>query len=95
MDKNKLDQGWDNDHKDCCFKALKEDKFKTGCASTDFGLDDKSDGKLQDYRVCILAKLRAKGTSLRQDQNLTCYFGWVLRYGLILGFFGALCTLAA
>lgn len=83
VDKQKIDQGWDEDHKICCEKALKDPKYKVGCSTANFGLDDKSDQKLQEYRICILGKLRAKGTSLRQDQNLTCYFARIYRFGIV------------
>lgn len=81
IDKNNLNSGWEEDHKLCCVKALSEAKYKNGCSTTDFGVDSKSDDKLQTYRMCILAKLRAKGTSLRQDSDLTCYFVNIYKFG--------------
>ena len=88
VDRAKIDQGWDNDHKACCFEILKDAKYKSGCSTSDFGTDSNSDGKLEKYRLCILGKLRAKGTILKEDVGLRCYNGYIYKLSIMLSFLG-------
>ena len=66
VNKNILNQGWTNDHRACCFKALNNTKYQTvNCNIDEFGYDStSSDTRLNEYTKCILQKLRARGTSL-------------------------------